>query len=364
MTDQLVKAPADPLGVEIAQSGGTIAQSRFTYQHTVGALLAFGLLDDEDMAYVYCETVDDLLLEQVNGDLTCVQVTSREHTQPALKAKDEKVVHTFATFCETEAIRTDVASYRFVASCGFFTGQDNSQNLVHVLAVARTTPFSDYGTHAKIKSFFKKIKAKLGGGPIASLPKVVEKADLQVGPPLPTAYDKLYTVISETLKHRQPSPACVKRIHDRLVKRVEQAASQRFEGTNTTYIAVTSGSAGLDAATLAVKRIGRAEMQAIVDEELALRQIAPVRSSLTNDAFPTLRDKLTLNGASENIIVVLQQSAYHAAARMRARQISEGVPEAERLRPRCAPLRHDFITDYMNGWNDHRRLMRPRYTTR
>lgn len=83
-------------------SGGTISQARLDYKHRLGAAYAIGLLDDPEYVAIHCETLDDLLLERVDGRLVCIQVTSKDAGLPPCRAREEKVLHTFANSCIVE----------------------------------------------------------------------------------------------------------------------------------------------------------------------------------------------------------------------------------------------------------------------
>jgi len=313
-------------------SGGTIAQSRLTYQHMIGAGLAMGIIGDDSVVAVHCEDLDDLLLELADGSLICVQVTAKETGKPPLKARDPKVVDTFKTFCILEkAHASQIERFTFIASCGFFNARRDGQNLQAVLDQAKGLELEDAAADPLVKQFFRAVSASAGPEHIASFPMVAEKTTLISQPAYEGAYDYLFRSIAVSLQDRGLTPECIDRILTALVHRVEQAASRRLELANQTFLAAVKGRDALLAEQLALKRIDASVLNEIFRKEIALVQLPHPKSPiLANEAFPSLRRKLSDNGGTEASIMSLQMDAYHALTERRARQVSQGSLAASR----------------------------------
>ena len=91
------QSPATATGV--ADRGDEV-QRRFRYQINYSALKALQLLAVEtDLAAIYCEHIEDLLLERDDGKFIAIQIKTRELDQQPLKSREHIVVTALSRFC-------------------------------------------------------------------------------------------------------------------------------------------------------------------------------------------------------------------------------------------------------------------------
>src|SRR6516164_3557445 len=94
MTQQ---SPATATG---GADGGDEVQRRFRYQVNYGALKALQLLAVEaHLAAIYCEHIEDLLLEQDDGKFIAIQIKTRELNQQPFKSTEQTVITALSRFC-------------------------------------------------------------------------------------------------------------------------------------------------------------------------------------------------------------------------------------------------------------------------
>jgi Cap4 dsDNA endonuclease len=83
---------------------GDEVQRRFRYQINYCALKALQLLaEDTEVQAIYCEQIEDVLVEFCDGRFCGVQVKTRELDQDPIKASDEIVINALARFCIRDA---------------------------------------------------------------------------------------------------------------------------------------------------------------------------------------------------------------------------------------------------------------------
>lgn len=78
---------------------GDDVQRRFRYQSTYAAILsAYMCKDDSPYEEVYCELHEDVLLKNINGKFSGIQVKTRERHLGPFNAQDEEVVKSIVRF--------------------------------------------------------------------------------------------------------------------------------------------------------------------------------------------------------------------------------------------------------------------------
>lgn len=136
---------------------GDETQRRFRYQINYAALKTLQILRSRsDVAAVYCEHLEDVLIEHLDGALTGIQVKSRELNQKPFKSSDDSVKGSLARFCVREArypgrFRGFVLATNFV----FFVG-DGVDDLRNILKRCRENPnHTGVGSRDKIIAYLK-----------------------------------------------------------------------------------------------------------------------------------------------------------------------------------------------------------------
>jgi hypothetical protein len=131
------------VGVEdmSAPDAGDETQRRFRYQINYTALKALQILRTEsDVLAVYCEHLEDVLVEHADGSLTGIQVKSRELDQKPFRSSDGTVQNALARFC-VRAARYPGRFRRFVLATNFvFFSGDGVEDVGNILKRCRDNP--------------------------------------------------------------------------------------------------------------------------------------------------------------------------------------------------------------------------------
>lgn len=150
---------------------------RFRYQITYTALKALGLLRAEtEMAAIYCEQIEDLLVEKTNGRFVAVQIKTRELDQGPIKSSDETVTGALAHFCRRDRMFPGrLEAFILATNLAFFEGA-GSEDIRNILKCAREDPGMDGLTpRHSVRRYVKKFAEGLGypvGDVMATLAKV------------------------------------------------------------------------------------------------------------------------------------------------------------------------------------------------
>jgi hypothetical protein len=118
---------------------GPDVQSRFTYQAACVALYAIlTLLDDEPKhVAIYCEVLEDFLLQHADGRYAAVQVKTRERNRIPFKTSDEEMLSTLFRFGDYESQEgPNFHRYVIATNAGFWKEKPTWHNLNHVRQAA------------------------------------------------------------------------------------------------------------------------------------------------------------------------------------------------------------------------------------
>lgn len=140
---------------------GDDTQRRFRYQINYTALKCLQILrDGSDVVAVYCEHIEDVLVEHDDGDLTGIQIKSRELNQKPFRSSDDAVRGALIRFCVRDA-RFPGRFRRFVFATNFvFFGGDGVEDVRNVLKRCRENPNHDgCSSRDKIVTYLKAIAA-------------------------------------------------------------------------------------------------------------------------------------------------------------------------------------------------------------
>ncbi|MBS0408478.1 MAG: DUF4297 domain-containing protein [Proteobacteria bacterium] len=142
-----------------ASDVGDETQRRFRYQINYTALKTLQILKQgSDIVAVYCEHIEDLLVEHDDGGLTGIQVKSRELNQKPFRSSDDSVRNSLIRFC-VRAARYPGRFKRFILATNFvFYGGDGVEDLRNVLRRCRENPSHDgVGPRDKILVYLKSL---------------------------------------------------------------------------------------------------------------------------------------------------------------------------------------------------------------
>ena len=146
VSNSMSNLPRDP---------GDEVQRRFRYQINYAALKALQMLaPDTNVRSVYCEHLEDVLVEGVNGLFTGIQVKTRELNQPQFRLSDQAVSGALKRFCVRDA-RYPGQFERFVLATNFvFHDSDKGDDVGALLHCCRENPSLDgLGPRHKIRKY-------------------------------------------------------------------------------------------------------------------------------------------------------------------------------------------------------------------
>lgn len=151
------------IGIEdmSAPDAGDETQRRFRYQINYTALKALQILKaGSDVSAVYCEHLEDLLVEHSDGGLTGIQVKSRELDQKPFRSSDSSVRNALTRFCVRGA-RYPGRFRRFILATNFvFFAGDGVEDVRNILKRCRDNPQHEgIGTRDRIVAYLKAVAA-------------------------------------------------------------------------------------------------------------------------------------------------------------------------------------------------------------
>lgn len=149
----------EAIGEMSAPDGGDEAQRRFRYQINYAALKGLQVLrEGADVVAVYCEHVEDVLVEHSDGLLTGIQVKSRELDQNAFRSSNASVLSSLARFCVRDA-RYPGRFKQFILATNFvFFSGEGVEDLRQVLKRCRDNPKNEGCTSRdKIVAYLKRL---------------------------------------------------------------------------------------------------------------------------------------------------------------------------------------------------------------
>ena len=129
---------------DLPRDPGDEVQRRFRYQINYAALKALQMVGPETtVRSVYCEHLEDVLVEGANGLFTGIQVKTRELDQPQFRLSDKAVSGALKRFCVRDA-RYPGQFERFVLATNFvFHDSDTSDDVGAMLTFCRANPSLD-----------------------------------------------------------------------------------------------------------------------------------------------------------------------------------------------------------------------------
>jgi len=142
--------------------GGDEVQRRFRYQVNYGALKALQLLAVEaHLAAIYCEHIEDLLLEQDDGKFIAIQIKTRELNQQPFKSTEQTVITALSRFCIRGARFPHwFAGFILATNFVFYEGEGVDE-LRNILACARKDPtLAVLGPRDRIRRYFQDLGAR------------------------------------------------------------------------------------------------------------------------------------------------------------------------------------------------------------
>jgi hypothetical protein len=223
-----------PSPEDILASGdpGDETANRYRFQWVWAAIVCCSLLDETvDVAEVFCEHHEDVLLKHKDGSFTGQQVKTRGNDQPQWKAGDEAVLKSCARFADLDAkFVGQFRCFSFLTNHQFYSS-GNGQDLTHILELIKEADTFDELPKAAllwIKKVAKhtpdgKFTDEIGVVIFDAMSKTVAKADL---PKLRDAEMRLIDTIAQCWPQAEEcSHGAIKKSSQELIEECCRASS-------------------------------------------------------------------------------------------------------------------------------------------
>lgn len=293
MPDPIVPAPD---AIPATGDPGDDTARRYRYQWTYAAIVCCMLLDDtEDVAEVFCEHHEDVLMKHTDATFTGIQVKTRSSDQEVWKTGDPAVRSSFARFAKLEAdFPGRFRAFQFLTNHPLYSA-GNGQDLCHVLATIRAAA-AIAGLPRNILKFLSKVSKDAGcidDVAFVALSKTHASDEL---PRLPDIESRLVATLTSTWTDaKECSYASVGWAARTLANECGRASSLAHEDTLPAYLPVVSSPAGTElAARLAGKRIDKLRILDILNQglnETALLESSPESWSEPGTGMSSLLSK-------------------------------------------------------------------------
>lgn len=280
---------------------------RFRYQITYTALKALGLLRaGTDMVAIYCEQIEDLLVEKRNGNFVAIQIKTRELDQGAIKSSDATVTGALAHFCRRDRMfpgRLD--GFVLATNLAFFEGT-GSEDIRVVLKCAREDPgMANLGPRHSVRRYIRDFANGLRypvGDVMATLAKVsieerkvgIDQLDLE----LPLAFGEFPQFANVPLDRLMALARLLK-------AEVWDASSLSMNGDILARHEVSSNFDGLlNSLRIAGKRFGQERVQstlATVPAVGEMEELLTIANFLERDSIPPGMTRMVMKMAAGTI---------------------------------------------------------------
>jgi len=267
LPDPIVSAPD---AIPATGDPGDETARRYRYQWTVAAITCCMLLDDsEDVAEVFCEHHEDVLIKHNDAKFTGIQVKTRSSDQDVWKANDPDVRRSCARFAKLEAgFPGQFKAFKLLTNHPFHSAR-NGQDLCYVLETIRGVA-AMAGLPREILRFLSKISKEAGCSDdeaFKALSKTSASDDL---PRLPDIDARLVaTLTSIWTGAEECSYPSVVRAARAIVDECARASSLAHGEALPAYLIMGSNPADKElAARLAFKRIDKTRILDILKQGL------------------------------------------------------------------------------------------------
>jgi hypothetical protein len=150
-----MSAQDSPATIDDLADGGDEVQRRFRYQINYCALKALQLLrPTAEFCAIYCEHIEGLLIESLDGAFIGIQIKTRELDRGHFKSNEPTIVNTLSRFCVRDARFPNWFSAFILATNFVFYRGDGVDDLRNVLACTRKDPtLASLGPRDRIRKY-------------------------------------------------------------------------------------------------------------------------------------------------------------------------------------------------------------------
>lgn len=259
-----------PIDVIDGDDTGDEVLRRFRFQMEFAALQAIALLENESIAVcIYCEQIEDVLVELKSGQFIGKQIKTREVTQSLLKSSDENIEEALAKFCRQDAkFPGHFISFHLVTNFSFFIGEGG--DCIHKLVACGkgNPPFSGLTKKSTVRKQICRIAEIAETTPeqvLATLAKL-ELEEMLTGVDI---FPRVVQALSEQVELGKLPYWQLLAAAKAVVFRMWEASSKAIQSESEASTITISIAERAKALTLANKRIDRSDVLSFVEEAAA-----------------------------------------------------------------------------------------------
>ncbi len=256
-----------PDSVPATDDPGADTARRYRYQWTYAAIVCCALLDDtEDVAEVFCEHHEDVLVKHADGTFSGLQIKTRAPNQEVWKTRDIAVRGSCARFAGLEAkFPRQFRAFRFLTNHPLYAGE-NGQDLRHVLRKFKTVA-SICDLSGPATSFLVRVAREAGCSAEVAFTALSKTDAMDELPKLSDIEIRLVTTLTGVWVYaRDCTHASVVRAARCLASECALASSLAHQDLLPAYLPATVDPVGAElAARLAAKRFDRSRMLRLLE---------------------------------------------------------------------------------------------------
>lgn len=259
-----------PDAVVLGDDPGDDTASRYHYQWTYAAVLCCMLLDDtSEVAEVFCEHHEDVLIKRRDGTFVGAQIKTRSTSQSAWKTTDDGVRGSCVRFARLEArFPGHFSGFLFLSNHPLHSAK-NGQDLAHVLSLVASAS-SEQDLVPVAKRFVKAV-AKDAGCSESIAFTALRKTSADDGlPKLRGAGVRLVdTLASAWSRANECAYASVQRVADHLIAECGRASSLAHEQVLPAYLPAMPDPQAIGVKALVDgKRIDKDRLLGVLDQAI------------------------------------------------------------------------------------------------
>ena len=270
-----------------SQDGGSKTLERYRYQITYAAIKSLSLLEEKtEISAVYCEHIEDIVLEKIDGKRIAIQVKTKDdyEIKKTFTSNDESVIEAIKNFIkhdlkwhELKLPDYQFEKYIIVTNCGFSNKPNNKNNLKYLLKLAKEVDIDtdNLDIHNKdLETFLDKFNKEAD---VKTIIKVLKKIEPEKKGELNSLGYELFTMLSEYLTNL-PHPQ-VKDIQEKLIYKCFEASSRVLPPEVEYCCLYSSPSDQKSKIEIEAKKITKKTLEEIINKETLRRENQIVNES-------------------------------------------------------------------------------------
>jgi hypothetical protein len=312
-----------PIDVIDGDDTGDEVLRRFRFQMEFAALQAIALLENESIAVcIYCEQIEDVLVELKSGQFIGKQIKTREVTQSLLKSSDENIEEALAKFCRQDAkFPGHFISFHLVTNFSFFIGEGG--DCIHKLVACGkgNPPFSGLTKKSTVRKQICRIAEIAETTPeqvLATLAKL-ELEEMLTGVDI---FPRVVQALSEQVELGKLPYWQLLAAAKAVVFRMWEASSKAIQSESEASTITISIAERAKALTLANKRIDRSDVLSFVEE-------AAATAKADEQELLVIRDYLPRRGEAAGLSRMVAKMAAGNMSTMNVEQFKDDVRSLE-----------------------------------